>query len=225
MSATSFTIRFPFSSSANYEAAVEEARKNTSYHVEGDGKKVLHSVAYEGNQVEEMLSLLELVKGWRNRSVLIDGEPVPWKEAFEWTWCYAKRRGAFSPEEYCWGESDYEMNPWGCQRAELPILSYHGLLSYGRFDHFERWVLDTERIKHELQLKLHRVRYCPELDVNEALLQVDEINPIIDPRMNERWEYVERSRETSNGWEAFKTGVMPAPTCSSAKDVLESLKT
>jgi len=169
-----------------------------------------------------LMHLVEYLKGWRNRQVLVNGEEIAWEEALAWTWCYKRRQSAFDPKGYCSGDAYYEINPWGCRRAELPTMSYSGWLSFGRFDQFERWVIDIPRLKHELRIRLHPYRYCPSLKISETWARFESTKPIIDPRKDACWEYVERSVEIGDGWTSEKIGVQPAPG-QKAEDLMASL--
>jgi len=184
-----FTIRFNWSSSANYDFAVRSARKSPEYREWGEGKSLTHQATFTDDHVEELAELLEGLKGLRNRKVWVNGESMLWDEAFAWCWCHNRRKAAYVPEAYCFGDKQFNFNLWGCINSGMRFGQHERWLTYGRFDRDGTFHLDKDRIRHELRTTLHRYRLCPAFDgalVNEI---TEALPDKVNPKFDRDWEY------------------------------------
>ncbi len=202
-----FSIEFPFSSSANYEFAVEAAKKSPSYVVEGEGKKLLHRTSFTKEQIDPLLELIERLKGWRNRTVYVEGKKMPWDAAFGWTQCYQRRQSAYDVGRYCFGEQAYEHNIWGCSRLGLSLLPYEPWLAYGKMDQSGTFHFDKARIEHELNTGLAELRLCPALDEKEVRQAIAAFPEKVNPEQDKGWEYV---TEHNDDFQEIAVGVKPS---------------
>lgn len=190
---TGITIEFPSSTSQTFEFAVQEAAKHPSFAQFGEGKKAIYRATYLADEIEAAVGLVEQLKGWRRRTVYIDGEKIQWQSAFQFVWCHEKKRACFKPEFYCFGyEQDWQFNIWGCIQADLPFRENAEWFCWGHFlNQKGEWQFDKERIRHELQKKLHAYRHCPALDSKRVLEVFDAFPDKVNPRRNKNWKYVE----------------------------------
>ena len=139
------------------------------------------------------LELVQHLKGWRRRTVYVDGEKVTWDSVFSFSWCYERKSASFKPELYCFGyENDYEFNSWGCIQARLPFTENSNWFCWGSWLNDKGdWQFDKERIRHELEKALYPYRFCPALkhELVEDVLSAfpDMVNPIRDGN----WKFVE----------------------------------
>lgn len=188
------TIEFPYSSSQSYSFAVETAEKFTSYKVFGKDKKVTHRVIVKENEIESLTELIDSLKGWRNRTVYLNGEKVPWDAIFSFNWCFAKKKVCFKPDYYCYGyEYDYQFNIWGCIQANLPFSENADWFLWGNWLNKKGdWKFDKDRITHELQKNLYKYRYCPALNADLIQDVIKAFPEIVNPKKDKNWKFVER---------------------------------
>lgn len=187
------TIEFPFSTAQSFDFAVVEAKKFSGFKQYGTEKKAIYRITIQPHEIELTSELLEHLKGWRKRTVYVNGEKVPWDTVFSFTWCYEKKKSSFKSEYYCFGyENEYQFNTWGCIQANLPFTEFSPMFSWGSWlNNKGDWKFDKERIRFELQKTLFRYQYCPAMrpdliqDVLNALPNV--VNPIKD----KNWKFVE----------------------------------
>jgi hypothetical protein len=186
---TGFTIEFSFSSSANYPFSVERASRHPSYRERGEGKQKIHRLTYQPPEVDQMLELLEALKGTRNRRVWVNGEKMMWDEAFEWVWCYSQRKSAYVPDQYCFGEDEARFNLWGCVNSRMAFGAYERWLAHGAFDKSGTFTFDKQRIRHELLTALHRYRLCPAFDAQLVQDVLSAFPDQVNPQRDRDWDY------------------------------------
>jgi hypothetical protein len=191
--ADGITIEFPFSASLGFEFAVQAAAKHPSFQQFGEGKKAIYRTTYPPAEMTSVIELVEHLKGWRNRSVYVDGQKVPWKSVFEFLWCFQKRQGSFKPEFYCFGyENQWEFNIWGCTRAMLPFTENAEWFCWGRFVSDQGdWQFDKERIRHELDKRLYPYRFCPALETQRVSDVLSAFPQVVSPKKDKDWKLVE----------------------------------
>ena len=228
------SIEFAESSSANFDAALAAAKTAPDFQMCEKSGKQWHLATWPQDQIIGALSLVDALKGLRNRKAYVDGESVQWDELFGFNWCFQKRQQAYRPTEYCFGAEDNELNVWGCKEARMPWSSWADWLSYGKFKEQDVFVFDKDRIRHELETNLHTVRFCPCLR-SELVLTVLQLLPD-QVRVSERtgWSYNEGKRgpnsikviqEEEEFGEIYKdeiwvSGVSPVG-CNVATEILE----
>ncbi len=195
------TIEFPFSTSQTFDFAVAEAAKHPAFEQFGEGKKCIHRVTYANEDILTALELVNHLKGWRRRTVYVDGEKTTWNSVFEFGWCFRKRGESFKPELYCYGyEEDWQFNIWGCCHTELPFTDNAPWCRWGRFlDRKGKWQFDKDRIRHELQKNLHHYRFCPALDMVRVQEVFDAFPEHVNPAKDRNWKFVEEWGEDVPG--------------------------
>ena len=72
------TLEFGYKISPNYEKAVDLAKRNPTYHEEGEGEWIRHSATYKPQEVEELFRLFNLVHEWENTEVLVNHKRIPY---------------------------------------------------------------------------------------------------------------------------------------------------
>ena len=192
------TIEFGRSSSANYALAVEIARKNPTYSEKGSGKDIRHSVTFEFDSFDSIRELFELVGRWKNTTFTIDGRMLPASKAFAVLACYSERCRAFNPEEYCFGRddaNDYNDNDLGCRHCGINPYGWLGLKGFGTMQADGVFVVDKNRIIHEVSKNLEDYLWCPALNPKRIEQRLKQIPDTIDPRRNRQWEYVTELEE------------------------------
>jgi RNA polymerase subunit RPABC4/transcription elongation factor Spt4 len=192
-SGNGITIEFPYTTAQSFEFAVKEAKLFDTYEQFGEDKKAIYRVTLEENELFKAKELLLQLKGWRKRTVYVNGEKVTWDSVFDFIWCYERKISSYKPEYYCFGyENEWEFNVWGCMRAMMPFVRHSKWFTYGKWLNNEGdWQFDKERIKHELAKNLHSHRYCPAL--NTSLIQevIEAIPSVINPKKNKNWKFIE----------------------------------
>jgi len=72
------TVVFGYKSSPQYQKAVEQARRNPSYHEEGEGEWIRHSATYGKEEVEDLFKLFNLVHEWDTTEILVNRKKIPY---------------------------------------------------------------------------------------------------------------------------------------------------
>jgi len=186
------TVEFPFSTSGSFDFALDEARKLASFVQFGEGKKAVHRVTVEAHDINLLLPLIEQMKGWRRRTVYVDGQKTKWDSVFAFVWCFEAKNASYQPRKYCFGyEQEWEINIWGCIRANLPFRSGAQWLTWGRWlNNNGDWEFDKQRIRHELEKKLYSVRFCPALNFDLIEAVISAIPAIVNPTKNTDWQFI-----------------------------------
>jgi RNA polymerase subunit RPABC4/transcription elongation factor Spt4 len=194
------TIEFPYSTAQSFEFAVKEAKLFDTFEHFGEDKKAIYRVTLAENEIFKAKELLLQLKGWRKRTVYVNGDKVMWDSVFDFTWCYERKLSSYKPEYYCFGyENEWDFNVWGCMRAMMPFVNHSQWFTYGKWLNNEGdWQFDKERIKHELAKNLHSHRYCPAL--NPTLIQevLEAIPSVINPKKNKNWKFIEAYSSVDN---------------------------
>lgn len=187
------TIEFPFTTAQSFEFALAAAQELPTFEQFGGGTKAVYRVTLTSDSLQEALPLVEQLKGWRRRTVYLDGEKMPWDSVFGFNWCYTARSGSFNPQKYCFGDSqDWQANLWGCIQAQMPFNDHARWLTWGRWVNDKGdWQFDKQRILHELQKNLHPYRFCPALDPDLVADVVAALPDIINPNKNKNWKFVQ----------------------------------
>ncbi len=188
------TVEFPYSTAQTFDFAVEYAKRFPTFRQYGEDKKAIYRVTFDPRDMVSALGLVEHLKGWRRRTVYVDGEKVTWDSVFSFAWCYERKLASFKPELYCFGyENEYEFNVWGCIQAHLPFIEHAEWFCWGTWlNDRGDWRFDKERILHELQKALYPYRFCPALQpqlVEDALAALPDV---VNPGKDKNWKFVER---------------------------------
>jgi len=191
--AIGISIEFPFSSAQSFDFAVKEAMKFSSFKQYGQDKKAIYRVTVQKNELGTVAELLEQLKGWRKRTVYLDGEKVQWDSIFSYSWCYVKKASSYKPEFYCYGyENEYELNIWGCIQAHMPFNEQGRWFCWGKWQNSKGdWEFDKERIRHELEKALYNFRFCPALSTDKVEAILSAIPNSVNPTKDHNWKFVE----------------------------------
>lgn len=187
------TIEFPYSSSQSFDFAVKAAAGFPSFHQYGQEKKAIYRVTLQPAELDSALDLLENMKGWRRRTVYVDGEKVTWDSVFSYEWCYRRKKASFKPEFYCFGyDNEYEFNVWGCIQSHLPFTENAEWFTWGQWmNNKGDWKFDKERIRHSLQKALYTYRFCPALQPELVEDVLAAISDVVNPSRDKNWKFVE----------------------------------
>ncbi|MCK5013156.1 MAG: zinc ribbon domain-containing protein [Candidatus Omnitrophica bacterium] len=204
-------IAFGQSSSPNFTKAVEICKNIPSYSSTGEGKQAQHKISLPITEVDLIINLFELVGSWKSSQMLINGHTATKKDlTYYGVGCYRSRQKAYKPEQFCFGEKEYEANIWGCKRLGMPINEWGGgWLDYGTFDKSGVWHFDKGRIKHELELTLKENELCPVLDRKRVLETLDKLPDSINPKRDSNWQYRTSYEEVNGDYKEVAVGVKP----------------
>ena len=204
-------ISFGESSSPNFNKAVEICKNIPSYSVSGEGKQLQHRITLPITEVDLIINLFELVGSWKSSQMLINGRAATKKDlTYYGVGCYRNRQKAYRPEQFCFGEKEYEANIWGCKRLNMPINEWGGgWLDYGGFDKSGVWHFDKDRIRHELELALKENELCPVLDRKRVIETLDKLPDSINPKKDSNWQYRTSYEEVNGDYEDVAVGVKP----------------
>ena len=200
-------ISFGYSSSANYERALQILGNIPESKTEGEGKKIKHSVILPVTETELLMNLYDLVGNWKSSRMLINGKISSKKDlTYYGLGCYQNRQHAYKPDQYCYGEKEYDANIWGCKRLNMPIHHWaDSWLDYGEFDDSGVWYFDKKRIKHDLENGIRENELCPVLVRTNVMRVLDKLPDSIDPNNDSNWSY----RIEYRGGERVATGIRP----------------
>lgn len=208
----SVELSFGYSSSPNYIKAIEIVKKLPVYESSGEGKGATHKINLPITEIELLINLFELVGSWKTSQMLINGQRATKANlVYHGAGCFRNRQKAYKRDQYCYGESSYEFNIWGCKKINLPIYEWGGgWLQYGAMDKKGAWHFDKKRIRHELELGIHENSLCPVLNKQRILKVLDMIPDAIDPKKDRNWEYVTDQKWDDNGnMTEIATGIKP----------------
>lgn len=204
-------ITFGKSSSPNFNRAIEICKNIPSYSVIGEEKYTQHKIILPITEVDLIVNLFELVGSWKSSQMLINGHFATKKDlTYYGVGCYRSRQKAYKPEQFCFGEHDYEANIWGCKRLNMPINEWGGgWLDYGEFDKSGVWHFDKDRIRHELELTLKENELCPILDRKRVLETLEKLPSSINPKIDNNWQYRTNYEEINGDYKEVAVGIKP----------------
>ena len=209
--AKSAHITFGTSTSSSFEKALLLCSKVPSYAISGDGKSLQHSITLPLTEIDLITNLFDLVGSWKSSRMTIDGVPATKKDlSYGCLGCYKNRQRSYKPENYCYGESAYEANIWGCKRLGMPINEWGGgWLEYGAFDNAGIWNFDKKRIKHDLQNGISQNENCPAFNKAQVLETLDRLPDTINPKTDPNWNYKTSYEETNGDYKEVAVGIRP----------------
>ena len=154
-------VEFSESTAAAFAAGLVEAQAAPTFQEIVRERKRCYLAGWPSGKVGDTLPLVKCLKGMRNRKVYVDGQEHLWDEVFGFLWCLEQRTAAYRPVEYCFGAEEKCPNLWGCKQLSMEWTESAEWFSYGRFLSKDVFCFDKERMTHELNVHLHKVRYCP----------------------------------------------------------------
>ncbi len=155
------SIEFAESTSASFDNALKVAQAALEFQECERSRKKWFLATWPTNDILGAVALAEQLKGIRNRKVYINGNEMTWDEVFGFLWCMRQRKSAYRAITYCFGADDNQPNLWGCKQARMEWGAWANWLSYGQFKRKDRFILDKQRIQHELRNNVHSFRFCP----------------------------------------------------------------
>jgi hypothetical protein len=199
------TIEFPFSGAQTFDMAVADAGRFATFTVMGEGKKALHRVTFSSGEIDAALPLVNLLKGWRGRTVYVDGVKLPWDDAFAFKSCFERRQSSYKPDAFCFGEEQqWSQNIWGCMQSQMPWSEHADWFCHGHFvDNKGTWEFDKPRLRHDLQRNLFRFRLCPAMDAGLVEQLLSAFPDRVNPRLDANWKFVEDWSGTNPNTIAF----------------------
>jgi hypothetical protein len=181
-------VEFGFSTSPNYEKAVEIARGLSGYASWGEGRKLKHQVTLGvADEVEEFLRLSALVREWKSTVFWLNEKDMGRWGPFRLLYCIRDRLNDYKPSTYC-GQDNY----WGCHLLR-------GSLITGHFDENGAFHFDKARFLFEEKEELEILAACPFFDRDIAMQRLEELDEVIDPRTSEKWDYYRDFSDTIRG--------------------------
>jgi hypothetical protein len=207
----SATITFSASSSPSYEKALSLCSKIPTFTTAGEGKSLQHSVTLPLSEVDLITNIFDLVGSWKSSRMTIDGGIATKKDlTYGCLGCYKNRQKAYKPEGYCFGESNYDANIWGCKRLSMPINEWGGgWLEFGDFNSSGVWRFDKKRIEHDLRNGISQNENCPAFNAPQILETLSRLPDTIDPRSDSNWRYRTSYEQTNGEYKEIATGIRP----------------
>ena len=177
------TLVFGYSTSGNYQRAIEMCSKNPSYELTGEGKGIQHKISLPITEAELLGNLYDLVGSWKSSFMQIDGVSATKKDlVYGGVGCFRERQKAYDPEMYCYGSAAYDRNIWGCKRLNMPLYEWGGgWLECGAFDKQGVWHFDKNMIRHELETAIEENKLCPIINRDLILKTLDRLPDRINP--------------------------------------------
>jgi len=72
------TLIFGWRITPDYQKAVDLAKRNPTYHEEGSGEWVRHSVTFTPEEVDDLFDLFNIIHEWDNTEVLVNHKKIPY---------------------------------------------------------------------------------------------------------------------------------------------------
>lgn len=205
------TITFGESSSARYSRAIEICKNIPTFSTTGSGKNKEHKVALPLTEIELISNIFDLVGSWKSSSMMINGRSATKKDlTYHGLGCFRSQQRAYQPQQYCFGEREFEANIWGCKRLNMPLWQWGGgWLDYGSFDSSGSWVFDKGKIRHSLNLAISEIDLCPALNREMIFKTLEALPDAINPKTDTRWEYRSEYREIDGEYKEVAVGIRP----------------
>jgi hypothetical protein len=190
-------FKFPESAGASFPKALEVARISDDFQTCKINKKNWYLAVFESNNISDVMPMVEALKGIRNRQIFIDGKEMDWNEVFAFKECIWQRSRAYQPNDYCFGKEDEELNPWGCVHTNMSWIEGSELFIHGNWEEPEipggevRWRLDKDKIQNELEMRLHRYRFCPHIKMELCAAVLKYLPEVVAPDSDPLWSYNE----------------------------------
>ncbi|SCY77587.1 zinc ribbon domain-containing protein [Desulfoluna spongiiphila] len=204
-------ITFGQSSSSNFDKAIQICKNLPSYVVSGEGKQTKYKISLPITEVDLLINLYDLVGSWKSSQMLIAGQPASKKDlTYHGVGCYRNRQKAYKPDQYCFGERDYEANIWGCKKLNMPISQWGGgWLDYGKFDNSGKWHFDKNRIKHDLEIAINDYGLCPVLNRQSVFETLEKLPDSINPKKDPKWDYRTSYEKVKGEYQDIAVGIKP----------------
>lgn len=198
------TIEFAESTASGFSDAVLKAKQAPKTATCIKNKKTWYLASWPLNEINEAVSLVEDLKGMRNRKVWLDGKESRWDEIFGFTWCSQQRNSAYRPVEHCFGIEEKKLNIWGCKQSGMNWTSWERWFSYGDFSDFNSrtneatFIFNKNRIRHELETNLYRIRLCPHLNFKliETILEIFPTEVKVSTTKKTEWKFKQDYEQT-----------------------------
>jgi hypothetical protein len=188
---TGITIEFPFTTAQSFPFAVNEAKKFETFEQFGKDKKAIYRINVNDDEIFKTMELLEHLKGWRKRTVYVNGEKALWDNVFSFQYCFQEKQASFKPEYYCYGyETTWDLNLWGCKKLGLSFSESAIWFTYGTWlGKSGDWKFDKERIKHELSKNVFYCKFCPAINIQLIEDILTALPEVVNPVYNKNWKF------------------------------------
>jgi len=182
------SLSFGKSTSQNFSKALAIAKASPQYIESVDDKgNPIYQAIYGSGEYLKFITLYELIGKWKSAFVFVNGEIVDRKIVGDINYCYGDKLRS-GKSDFCFGASQFTENPFGCHRAQMH--SYNDpWYSFGIIDTKGRFHIDKDRIRQELIQRLEPFRFCPALNMERAMNNLDKLPDVIDPNIDDNWEY------------------------------------
>jgi len=191
-------IEFSESTAVSFAEALQQAQVSPIFQEILRSRKRWYLAGWPSGKVGDTLPLIRCLKGMRNRKVYVDGEEHSWDEVFGFLWCLEERSASYRPVEHCFGMEEKRPNLWGCRQLSMEWTAWADWFSYGRFVSKDVFCFDKERITHELDVHLHKVRYCPYIRSRLIGAALKHLPDRVRVAEHEGWAYKESYQQTPN---------------------------
>jgi uncharacterized tellurite resistance protein B-like protein len=198
-------IEFAETTAATFDAALQAARASPSFQQIERSRKKWFLASWPTGTVADALQLVGNLKGVRNRKVFVDGKETPWDQVFAFLWCAEQRNAAYRPAEFCFGGDEKRPNLWGCKQFGMDWVEWTDWFSYGKYIGNDVFQFDKQRIVHDLENRLHSLRFCPHIRVNLIQAVVSLLPERVRVSDTDGWKYKESHQQTPDSIKVVRT--------------------
>lgn len=206
----SAVLEFGYSRSLNYQRALTLCEDMPSYSCKGSDKSIRHRLELSLRDVELIITIFDLVGSWNSSSMMINGLRASKADlVYHGAGCYRERQKVSNPRQYCYGNSRWEFNVWGCRKLEMPLVEFAPWLDFGSFDQEGVWHLDKERIRDNLEDRLKKNQFCPILNEQKVMETWSKLPETIDPKKDHMWAYRTTYENIDGEYRQIVVGIKP----------------
>ena len=194
-------LGFGKSTSANYSYILELIQRQTTYSTESDNS--LHTALFDTNSIDEFFEIFDSVKTWKTSFIEINGKKIPMSKIRNGLSCFQDRLKSYDIEKHCFGWDAahfnfYDTNPLGCRLCGVNNSYWKGWYTIGNLSKAGIFTVDKSRIRHIVNKSVDEIGYCPVLDRDAILKQIDTLPDKINPKKDSDFEY-------TTSWEKDKS--------------------
>ena len=189
------TLKFSYSTSRNYPAAVSLASNADSLKVTGEGSQTSYICNYDLSSFPELEQLYNMVSGWKSTCLTVNDKPFSGKDVYKLKNiydCWKQAANLVHQETHCcpygekyMGRADFiERDLTRCKQIRIIAPGRHWL-TYSYLNKNGNWAIDKEYIKQLFENCLYasRADLCPLFSVKQFTQVIDDLPDEITPEM------------------------------------------
>lgn len=185
------TLCFNKSTSKNFDYVFAKIKRMSSYNYDEETK--LYSAIFTNNDIDLFWDIFEYVSYWKSSYIIVDDNKYFLSKIRKGLCCYHNKFLSTNPFNYCFeslDENRFNSNVFGCKYS-LTNNCFNGWLTYGNLDSNNIFHVDKEKIKEIIIDRLNiDLQYCPALDMNEIMTNIDKLPNTINPLIDDTFDYL-----------------------------------